>query len=812
MINNTFDDLRRLLSNKSFIRYSKLLEWKESANEVLTKIPYFYNSLILDTEVTARLRVLVDWYKNANSNREDYNSSFCKKELENCKGLFDTIEEYPLSEKQREAIVHDEDRNLIIAGAGTGKTTTILGKVGYLIKHRNVDPEKILLLAFTVNAADEMRNRIKSRLAIDLNVMTFHKFGLEIVAQATGEKPRVAFGGEEREMRIFLRDLQNELLKKKDYLADFINFILLHPQPLQAPSESTIIKEPYDDTSIDLRTLKGERVKSQEEKIIADFLFINQISYAYERPYEHKTANKDFSQYLPDFTLTTEKIYIEHYAIDRQGNVPSFFKGMGNKSAKESYNDRIKWHKNIHSYYGTTLIKTYSYEKKEGTLLANLEKKLRAENVAFNPMEPEAVYKQIQKIKGEVLNPYLSLLSTFLNLYKANIKNEEELYAKAQDEESKMRLEAFFKIFVPILNLYNYYLKDNGLVDFSDMIASAKMIIDHGKHRLAFKYIIIDEFQDISWGRYQLILSMLSQGEGKSLFCVGDDWQSIYRFTGSDISLIVDFEKYFGTTKTTFLDTTYRFNDSIAKISGEFIQKNPNQLPKTLITLTQATEPAIEASVYEKNECISELRRILHYISRERVGYRDTSVFILGRYNFNRPKAQDNLKLEFPHLSITWMTVHKSKGMEADYVVIDPLDEGKYGFPTEIIDDPLLYILLEKQQPFENAEERRLLYVAMTRARKKVFLLGNSNSPSKFLIELGATRGLPPLCPICNQGLLVLSREVSNPTSQRFSTQPTDVEGTGWVGRCKRYQCKSVSKVSDEQAANYIKLKSQRKD
>lgn len=323
---------------------------------------------------------------------------------------------------------------------------------------------------------------------------------------------------------------------------------------------------------------------------------------------------------------------------------------------------------------------------------------------------------------------------------------------KAKSCEEVLRTEAFLEAFKPIFKEYELYLKNNGKIDFSDMLIKATKFIKEKKYITPFKYILIDEFQDMSVGRYKLIKSILDQNNEQKLFCVGDDWQSIYRFTGSDLSLIVDFEKHFGFTKRTDLDTSYRFTNKIAEFSSRFIQENPRQLRKSINTIK---ENYTENGAYEIKYRESEDTTLTDILDEVHSNVNHCNVFIIGRYNFNKPQKLDLIINSYPNLKINYFTAHSSKGLETDFVIIDSVNSEKYGFPTEIIDDPILDLVLTKPDNFPNAEERRLFYVALTRARKKIFLLTEPNKKSNFIVELEKQDGNIKMCPSCKSGYLI---------------------------------------------------------
>jgi DNA helicase-4 len=330
---------------------------------------------------------------------------------------------------------------------------------------------------------------------------------------------------------------------------------------------------------------------------------------------------------------------------------------------------------------------------------------------------------------------------------------------KQQIDERDTRTRAFIEIFSKIFDDYNSYLNENGEIDFNDMINKAISFVKDGKYSSSFKYILVDEFQDISQSRYRILKSLLDQNEAK-LFCVGDDWQSIYRFTGSDLSIMVHFEEHFGFSETSFLQETFRFGDKLCDFSSKFILQNPIQIKKTIISGTKEEKPAVTIVEDETEQSVKE---IISNIAKE--SNAKESVFIIGRYGFVKPENLYSLKRQFPDLTIEFTTAHSSKGLEADYVVLVGLTSGEYGFPCEIADDPVLNLVLADQDAFRNTEERRLFYVAVTRARKHVYLVvDKSKSISSFVSEIKhgeyevnyfGERASVSYCPKCKTGEIV---------------------------------------------------------
>ncbi|WP_253377891.1 DNA helicase IV [unidentified bacterial endosymbiont] len=281
------------------------------------------------------------------------------------------------------------------------------------------------------------------------------------------------------------------------------------------------------------------------------------------------------------------------------------------------------------------------------------------------------------------------------------------------------------KLLAPMLKAWKTTLKDENAVDFSGLIHQAINILEKGRFVSPWKHILVDEFQDISPQRAALLSALRAQNKHTSLFAVGDDWQAIYRFSGAQLSLTTMFHHYFGEGDCSDLDTTYRFNGRIGEIANRFIQQNPHQLVKPLNSLTPGDKKAVTLLADDQ------LEPLLDKLS----GYArpDERILVLARYHHLKPAALDKAATRWPTLQLDFMTLHASKGQQADYVLVLGLREGSDGFPAPARESVMEQALLPAAEDFPDAEERRLLYVAITRARHRVWLLFNKEQPSVFV-------------------------------------------------------------------------------
>ncbi len=738
--------------------------------------------------------------------RAEFNKRFIEVELNRYSASFDNVEGRKLDAQQRIAIVSDEDNNLVIAGAGSGKTSTIVGKIRYLIDRYMVAPQDILLISFTRKSADTLSNRIG---VSQLKGKTFHKIGLEIIS-GVEEKQQSLF--EEKQFRPLLSRFFTELLKDENYLRAVTSYFVncLKPDKSQFEFEThgdyiQYIKDKnfrtYKQIEIPTRgrtTYKMEVVKSIEECRIANYLLFNGIDYEYEYPYEVETFDDKKRQYRPDFTIKQDgvTVYLEHLGVDRMGNVPSFFakEGETQKLATHRYQEKVKWAKELHRAHQTILIQTYSYEMKEGTLFDILGKSLVNAGIVFKPKSPEEVWQVISKVANDEVENFTELLGTFITLMKSNnytIQDVRERNRETKEEFFKRRNDLFLDLVTPLFDRYEKHLQERGEIDFSDMINRATNYVRQGFTK-PYKYIVIDEFQDISIGRYQLVKAIRDINPACKLFCVGDDWQSIYRFSGSDITLFKNFESYFGHTIKSKIETTYRFNNPVIELSSDFILKNPNQTRKELKSAFPGKKTAykIHYSNSENEDDSYALRDVFDQLVSTDPDIEKKVIYLLGRYSFDFERLKSESKYfrvdntnelisysvrtksgEDRTLRAQFLTVHKSKGLEADIVIVLNCNSGKFGFPSEMSDDPLLNLLLSEADQFNHGEERRLFYVAMTRARASVHFITERALKSTFISELEMKSEASPYkkCPHCKKGDVLLRKSGTSKSGEKYN-------------------------------------------
>lgn len=498
----------------------------------------------------------------------------------------DKISGYYLDNQQQEIVLDESAHLLVVAGAGSGKTLTILGKINYLIKYKNVLPAEILCISFTKASAKSLKDKILKEFYLDMPVYTFHKLALEV-------------------------------LKEGNYF--------------------------YEITSSD--TL---------DNIIHEFFAIKVLDYP---------------------------LYIK--------KVLKYFK--------------------VKCYYNIKM-----------------------------------TYKVFYKDNFSKIEMLEKLLSTFLHLFKCNNFLLEDFSCFLSLSRKKFlnfnykKEKIFLSLALNIYLIYQEYLKENNEIDFDDMIIYATNYIEKYGIKRMFKYVIIDEYQDTSYIRFLLIKSILESTKAK-LMVVGDDFQSIYRFTGCDISLFLDFKKYFDDAKIMKIENTYRNSMELVKIAGDFVMKNKYQIKKNLKSSKHLDYP-IKIMYYK------DIKDAFYNLVIDIYNKSHKPILVLGRNNKDllmligdRFKLKDNNKivcLSNEDIEIYYLTVHKSKGLEEENVIIINLENKTLGFPSKIKNDKMLRFVSKNFERYPYAEERRLFYVALTRTKSYVYLLVPIKDKSVFINEL----------------------------------------------------------------------------
>lgn len=661
-------------------KYISLKDQQEIKKEL-----FFIISKYKKIKYFLKRKKLTKKYKKLDKIIIKHNEELIKKEIEKTKHILDNINGYPLDMEQRKAVITDEDSYLICAGAGSGKTLTMIGKIRYLIEHKKVNPKDILCISFTNFTTSSLKKAIQKQTTYNIDVYTFHKLGLEIIKK---KGLKINITSEKTLENIIKKYFNEEILVNRDTLYDFVtNCLLLEP-----------IK------------FKESIVNNDEEIIIENYLYFYNIDYEYKLIGIYKQKS------IYAFYLSKYNIYIKYY-----------------KTSEESDNLNISNYLNeveiVRKYFKGKVLELYPYQFKDGTIYDVINDFFKKNNIKGRKNKINEIYNTFL-----CQNYFNKIIITFINMFKSkaySYQKFEEIDQKINKIKNKIernKLTILLKIIKQIYNNYQLYLIQNNELDFNDMILKATNLIEIGDVNINYKYIIIDEYQDTSYCRYKLIKAIKEINDSK-LVAVGDDFQSIYKFTGCDLNMFLNFQNYFPNSKILYLTNTYRNSSELIKVAGDFIMKNKYQIKKQLYSEKKIYKP-IKLYFYKRK---NEIHNLLKNINEK-------DIFVLGRNNndINFLKDFDIIdnKIKYLDKNITFMSIHKSKGLESEAVIIVNLEDKPLGFPSKIEENILIHYLnnIKEYYPFD--EERRLFYVALTRTKKNVYLFVPFKNKSPFISEI----------------------------------------------------------------------------
>lgn len=759
-------------------RYVGYHEWEDFKNKWY-KVLNTFNSQNSKSDYIDYLpdyQVFIDAYKFSNKQREKNNSTYVKNELSYQSDYFDKLFKYPLDTQQRTAIVTTEDNTLVVSSAGSGKTSTIVGKVRYLVERKGIKPEEILVVTYTRKAASELRERMDIP---GITSSTFHKHAMDTLGLLTGSKPTIVAEDVLPNIIDKLIRTDKEFLKSFNKLESEYFNLAKDDHEYQSSEERMLdiqrfgLRSPYKDGDSNQKIMK-----SMQEIKISIILTHLGVDYRYEEPYEYDTSTQFRRKYKPDFVIhyktkeydnngkeniVDKVLYLEHFGIDSNGKVPRWFgDGIegGWEKAQQNYINGINWKRDVHKQHNTKLIETTSADfEKHSNMEEYIEELLNKNGVPTRHISEEEKRKKLREGNSRVDKSLFELISGFIVLMKSNKKDLDIIINQIIpidniDVRNRFLLRNIVK---PIYEKYEQYLKENVEFDFTDILLKTADLCEQ-RNPYNYRYILVDEFQDISMDKYLYLKSLRKEIPFTTIFCVGDDWQSIYRFSGSDMTLFNQFSKFFGYTKECKIETTHRFGQPLLNASTVFILANPEQKEKQVRT-TQIESTQIKFISYRNEEQKQIVKEIIDKIPA------NESVFILGRYSFNgdsigvvtkKEGQRETHVFKTETKEVRYLTIHSSKGLEADNVIIIDCIGGFYGLPSQVQDDPIMEYVLSGSDSYENAEERRVFYVGVTRAKKCTYCLYDQENPSPFLKEFGEYNkfedSTDAVCPRCHSG------------------------------------------------------------
>lgn len=690
------------------------------------------------------------------------NNKYISKHMELDNDYFDSIfkdvdSKIILDNEQRRAILIDEDYSLIVAGAGSGKTTTMAAKVKYLIEKKKVNPNNIILLSFTNSSVDDLNDLINNKFKLNVEVLTFHKLGVkflrgafnrgfDIIANAgiyqvlSDYFLKVIFKNKkmlQEYMEVFSRYLilDRECLNYEDY-DEYYKYFMDKKYELCKDNLSEEIKKRLEARGRYLKTINGETVKSNGELKIANYLYCNGIDYRYEKLYPYLLSGH--RSYKPDFTINNFEapIYIEYYGL-------AMLKVDGVAiSDDENYQQEIILKRNTHIKNKTDLIELYGRYEDSNNYLSVLSNELLKRNMGNKlRSEKEIFYRLLETSKPFMYGRLIRLFQVFINLFKEKNYSVDDfsiLESNCTDETLKRQLRYLKDVYV----YYQEKIHKQYKIDFQDMIHYAYANMEKLESRLKYDYVIIDEYQDISYQRFSFVKKISDLFKAK-IVAVGDDWQTIYSFSGSDIDLFTKFEEVMGYGEQIQIVNTYRNSQELIDLAGDFVLKNNLQIEKKLHSNKHLAKP-VRLVEYDYDNLTDNLPgKLVELLISIYNKHPNDNILLLSRFNleldyllesklFYKNTATDNRVIckAIPNAKIDFLTIHKSKGLGYDRVVLLNGIDGAYGFPSQIKDEPIIKYLKGEYDMSENIkdniaypEERRLFYVAMTRTKNELYIM-----------------------------------------------------------------------------------------
>ncbi len=724
----TIDEKRKFFSEiNQLAKFPRLIKFKFKARRVFRKFRKVLHTLIEEINT--------------------YNDYFIENRLKNCQSFLNGKDDglkYPLDEEQKLAVIKDDKHNLVIAGAGSGKTSVISSRMAYLIRRKDkVDQDKILALAFTKVAADEMKERLKKNYGIEIDISTFHALGRSIIEEELDHKPKLIFNGNEKEIYELIEKLFMDALKEVKYQNILIEYLAYHSEQEVKPESFENKVEYYEYMrNKNYSTLNDISVKSISERDIGNFLFLHNIKFEYEPLVEWVDESEEDKEYHPDFYLPEYDVYIEHWGLNKSNQVPEWF-----TKTSEEYLQLRNWKLEQFETHNKTIVETWDYERLSEELIPNLKEKLKKviPKLEFIPLTYSELVEKTFEFK-EKRNEVVKLVGNFIKISKCNFYTVSDITERIKAKKYSKKQKLFGELALEVYRRYQDYLNTENRIDFNDMINLAVELTkkEPEKYISRYDHVLVDEFQDISYQRLELIKCFVNDKSNTKLFCVGDDWQSIYQFTGSDVRFFVNFKDYFPNPEITYLSNNYRSSKTIVGISNKLIANNKKQIIKeTRSTHDIGMQPMFIdfTSGFNYNPKIQyeNIYNLIQILLDD--GVEPHEIMVLSRFN----KYLRDLEIfcgargvptESEHGGVRFYSAHKSKGSESQHVILTDMTSGLYGFPCEIQDSSVMELAKRFESDGFIDEERRLFYVSLTRSKKFLYIYSMEQSNSMFLNEI----------------------------------------------------------------------------
>lgn len=729
-----------------FISYDSYLTWRWKHYFIASIETYktnwildFIFSLLFNSERRKVFSISKQIRNDLLNKLDAYNEEFIQRRLFQHKSLFDGQDDntgIPLDVDQRRAVVVDDQHNLVVAGAGSGKTSVLTMRIAYLLRRADsIAASRILALAFNRPAAEGVNERLKKQFGVDVTVKTFHSFGLSILRENKVHYDDVKQDTTEDVGKVF----DTLVSTKHPFQQLFIRYLSNH---LQVEKKETDFKtkEEYYKYMNNQRylTLSGIQVKSLAEREIANFLYRNNIQFEYEKLVDW-IPKQAYKRYHPDFYLLKYDTYIEHWGVDREMRTAPW---MDN----DKYLADQAWKQKQFKLRNKKLIESWGYEYQEGTLIDNLKMSLQTvlPHIRFDEMTHEELVNKVYKPKDDKAREIKKLIGTVISQAKSNFLGPDDLEKKLNEGTFNPKTRLFGEMALMVYQQYESHLEESNCIDFNDMINKAVRLIRSNPEAYANRYdhILIDEFQDMSYQRLELVRCFVNDDTNTKLFGVGDDWQSINKFAGAEVEYFVNFDKYFSMPAISYIQTNYRSIKSIVDISKKLISNNKNQIHKNVVASDGSTEKINLYRLKESTDCFNKAQAMHVTQSVEELlsqGVKPTDILVISRFKKPLFEVENLIKQsQIPEINkVRVQTIHKSKGTQAMHVFILGMTSGVLGFPSDIVDDSVLEIIKPLVSNTDaNEEERRLFYVALTRSKRYLYLYTQDGAESIFLNEI----------------------------------------------------------------------------
>lgn len=751
---------KEILDSGTYLITSKKNIVMASIDALENEIEQLKETPILNVNYVKNIEKRLETAKQSITN---YNTSFIAQRKKEYSHLWSNGF-FTLDDEQQTAIVTDDKHNLVVAAAGSGKTEVLITRIGYIVKRHpdSSSSERVLAIAYQRKAREEIEKRLAQRYSIkNVNVSTFHKLGKNILEHSGNKYYHSDIVNENKKHEIIDKIFHQEIENDPNFYNLFLDFIkeIYEEEPDQKAEDEvyTYAKERW------YYALNQTRVKSQAEKEIMNFFLTHKING------QNITIRYEPNVYgfRPDFYIPDYDLFIEHWAITKNGTIPQWF-----NQTTEEYKNSMEMKKKWFSENRKQLVETFAHEynwreptKFTELLKSRLIEKIQTksnEEIVFSPKDYKEIITMIWKTGFTLIED----MANFITIAKIYDLTPENIKQRLREEHWSSKQRTFANLVLPIYIEYEKTLSEYDKIDFEDMINKAIEELDKNPKLKAdaYDHILIDEYQDISAQRNKLIKKILDRNPNCKLFCVGDDWQSIMAFAGSNVNYFVNFASIFEDPAIQIISTNYRNDRTIVKAGTSLIRNNKaHQIQKPTQAKKDDTKEIVVISCPKRNDCGDRFYEEIAYdcINRIKIylqnGYSPEDILVLTRFMRTRIKSryqflahiitfiehakQKDLELSCGHANITsrvrLLTVHKSKGLEAKVVFILDVTKGTYGFPSEI-EDPTIFDIARIEEPSQDSleEERRLFYVGITRAIDDLYIYTCDSAKSQFLDEI----------------------------------------------------------------------------